>query len=67
MEGRKFNSFAEAQAADDEFYRSLTPQQRMEIFFEMLAQVRDYEREAAEGFPRVGRIVKRDARINSQS
>src|SRR5438309_6522351 len=28
---RKFRSFAEAEAAEKEFYRSLTPEQRMEI------------------------------------
>jgi hypothetical protein len=56
--GRKFDSPQQAEAADDEFYRSLTPEQRMEIFFELMSQVRDYEAEAAAGFPRVSRVAE---------
>jgi hypothetical protein len=56
--GHKFDSAEAAQAADDEFYRSLTPEQRMEIFFELLSRLRDYEAEAATGFPRVSRVAE---------
>jgi hypothetical protein len=56
--GKKFTSAEEAEAADDEFYRSLTPLQRMEIFFELLSQIRDYEDEAAAGFPCVSRVTQ---------
>ena len=55
----KFASAAEAEQVDRDYYRSLTGPQRMEIFFELLAQGRDGHDEAAEGFPRVYRIVKR--------
>lgn len=33
---KKFNSFAEAEAADDVYYLSLTPEERMEIFFKII-------------------------------
>ncbi len=35
---RKFNSFAEADTAEREFYLSLTPLQRMEILLEIINQ-----------------------------
>ena len=60
--GRKFASFAAAERAERDYYRSLTPGRRMEILFELLAQVRGHDHEAAEGFPRVYRVVKRSRR-----
>ena len=56
---RKFGSFAEAEKADREYYRSLTGQQRLDILLELLASVQDTENEAAKGFERVYRIIKR--------
>ena len=35
---RKFASFEEAERADLEFYRSLTPQQSLDILLELVAQ-----------------------------
>ena len=59
---RKYHSHAQAAAEVRDFYRSLTAEERMEIFFDLLAQGRDYTHEAAQGFPRVHRIVKRPQR-----
>ncbi len=56
---RKFGSFAEAEKADREYYRSLTGQQRLDILLELIASVQDTEDEAAKGFERVYRIIKR--------
>lgn len=55
---RKFSSFAEAERADDEYYASLRPEERMKTFFELLAVNRDYSRETAAGFPRFSRATK---------
>jgi len=33
---KKFSSFEEAEAADDEYYLSLTMQQRLEIFIQLI-------------------------------
>jgi hypothetical protein len=52
---RIFKSFEEADAADAEFYRSLTPEQRMEIFWELLRQLHG---DAPPRLERVYRIVK---------
>jgi hypothetical protein len=53
---KKFRSFAEADAADKEYYLSLTPQQRMEIFFEINARARNNDPD--QRLERVCRIVK---------
>ncbi|PCJ53275.1 MAG: hypothetical protein COA73_15480 [Candidatus Hydrogenedentota bacterium] len=52
---RKFDSHEDADAADREYYRSLTPQQRMEIFYELQKRGGDG---TGQGFKRVYRIVK---------
>ena len=59
---KKFANAAEAERAERDYYRSLTGPQRMEIFFNLLAQGRANDDETAEGFPRVYRIVKRGER-----
>ena len=56
---KKFANAAEAERAERDYYRSLTGPERMEIFFELLAQGRNDDDETTEGFPRVYRIVKR--------
>lgn len=56
---RKFGSFAEAEKADREYYRSLTGQQRLDILLELIASAQDTQDEAAKGFERVYRIIKR--------
>ena len=52
---RKFKSHAEAEDADREYYRSLTPEQRMKILFQLIEEGRI---EASEGFQRVYQVVK---------
>jgi hypothetical protein len=60
----KYRSAAEAEKADKAYYLGLTAQERMAIFFELLAQGRSHEEqsETAGGFPRVHKIVKRQPR-----
>jgi hypothetical protein len=53
---RKFSSFAESDRADREYYRSLTPEQRLDILLELVARAQDDE--AEQGFARVYRVVK---------
>jgi hypothetical protein len=48
-----FRSFEEADKADREFYRSLTPQQRLDILVELIAQ-----HGPSQKLERVYRIVK---------
>jgi hypothetical protein len=53
---RIFRSFAEADQADVEYYRSLTPEQRLEILFELVkSQKSDGPEQRLE---RVCRIIK---------
>jgi len=59
---RKFRSFAEAERADREYYRSLTPQQRLDILLELVATYTEGLDEAERGFKRVCRVVKRQRR-----
>jgi hypothetical protein len=56
---RKFRSFAEAEAADREFWRSLTPEERMEIFSELQ---RRYQGDPPPRLERVYRVIKRGGR-----
>jgi hypothetical protein len=53
---RKFSSFAESDRADREYYRSLTPEQRLNILLELVARAQADETE--QGFARVYRVVK---------
>jgi hypothetical protein len=53
---RIFHSFAEADKADAEYYRSLTPEQRLEILFDLVkSQLPD---EPEQRLERVCRIIK---------
>jgi len=54
---RRFDSHAEADAADRAYYRSLTPQQRLEILFELVRMYRE-EHGCSERLERVYRIVE---------
>ena len=54
---RIFRSHQEADEADREYFRSLTPQQRLEIFLDLLWRGRNGD-EAAERLERVYRIVE---------
>lgn len=53
---RIFHSFKESEEADKKFYLSLTPTQRMEILFELIA--RGKRDGTSERFERVYRIIK---------
>ena len=53
---RTFKSHAEAERADLAYYRSLTPQQRLDLLLEMVSQAISHEPE--QGFARVCRIIK---------
>ena len=59
---RKFDSYAAADAANRAFYQSLTPEQRLEILFELVHQYREGFDEAARRFQRVYRIIERPRR-----
>jgi hypothetical protein len=54
---RIFRSFKEADDADREYFERLTPQQRLDIFLELLWRGRSGD-EAGERLERVYRIVK---------
>lgn len=51
---RKFRTHEDAEKADREYYLSLTPQERMKIFFELIGRNPD----AAKRLERVYRIIK---------
>ncbi len=56
---RKFQSHAESDRADREYYLSLTPEQRMDIMLELVARYREsFGDEARQGLKRVYRIRK---------
>ncbi len=52
---RKFKNHAEAEKADLEYYRSLTPEERLDILLDLIERGSDG---ASEGFKRVYRITK---------
>ncbi|MCS6952574.1 MAG: hypothetical protein RMK57_09110 [Bryobacterales bacterium] len=51
---RIFQSFQEAEAADREFYKSLTPEQRLDILLELIAR-----HGSSEGLQRIYRVLER--------
>jgi hypothetical protein len=54
-----FKSFEEAEAADEEYYRSLSPAERVEIVLILRAEFSPYDHELTEGFKRVCRVIER--------
>lgn len=56
---RIFKSHAEAEAADIEYYRSLTPQERLKILCELVARYEGADYGAPGRLERVYRVVKR--------
>jgi hypothetical protein len=54
----EYSSFAEADQADDLYYASLTPQQRLDILLEMIASYRESLGEAGQKFERVYRVIE---------
>ncbi len=56
---RVFKSFAEAEAADREYYRNLTPEQRLKILFNIVATNEADQNGAQERLQRVYRVTQR--------
>ena len=56
---RVFKSFAEAENADKEYYRALTPAQRVALLLILRDQYSPYPDDITEGFKRVYRVTKR--------
>ena len=54
-----FSSFEEAEAADREYERSLSPAQRMQILLALREHYSPYDDELTKGFKRVCRIIER--------
>ena len=54
----KFSSHQEAEQAELAYYRSLTPEQRLDILLELIETSRKEDDAASERFERVYRIVK---------
>lgn len=53
-----FRSFEEADRADEEYYASLTPQQRVDLLLDMVAAYRKTLGETGDRIERVYRVVK---------
>ena len=55
---RKFSSHEEAERAEREYYKSLSPEQRVEILLELMNRARDLNDPASQRLEGVYRIVK---------
>jgi len=53
-----FSSFDEAEASDKEYYRSLSPAQRIQILLFLREQYSPYDDELTKGFKRVYRVIE---------
>lgn len=53
-----YGSHAESDQADRAFYRSLSPQERLDLLLTLIARHAEPTGEAVEGFARVYRIVE---------
>ena len=58
----KFSSHREADEATLRYYRSLTPQQRVDILLELIESSQEEDDAAAQRFERVYRITKLSSR-----
>ena len=56
--GQVFRSFEEADRADDAYYASLTPEERLDILLDIIERYRSSLGEAAERFERVHRVIE---------
>ena len=54
-----FSSFEEAEAADKEYDRSLSPAQRIEILLFLREHYSPYDDKLTKGFKRVCRVIER--------
>ena len=55
---RRFNSFAEADEAEADYYARLTPAQRLEILFDLIDTYRDTNGETSDRLERIYRVVE---------
>ena len=55
---KRFSSFDEEEKATRDYYLSLTPQERLDILFELTEESRDPTDEASQRFQRVYRVTK---------
>lgn len=55
---RIFDSFEAADRADDEYYASLTPQERLEILLDLIASHQELLGDTAKRLERVHRVVE---------
>jgi hypothetical protein len=55
---RLFESFDEAECADDDFYAHLAPEERLNLLLELVERYRGTLGETASGFARVHRIAE---------
>jgi hypothetical protein len=55
---RAFRSFEEAERTDEQYYGSLTPQERVDLLLDLIAKHRKSLGEAAERFERGCRVVE---------
>ena len=55
---RTFDKFEDAEKSDDEFYASLTPQERLDILLEIVNQQLEISGEAAKGLERIYRVIE---------
>lgn len=55
---RVFDSFDDADEADDQFYASLTPEERLDILLELVERHRSALGEAACRFEKVHRVIE---------
>jgi hypothetical protein len=55
---RRFASFEAADAADDAYYASLSPHERLELLLELIARYQESVGAATERLARVHRIVE---------
>ncbi len=53
-----FNSFEEAEQAEDAYYASLSPSERLDLLLDLVARYRESLGEAAEGFARVHHVTE---------
>jgi hypothetical protein len=54
----KFDSFEESERAERAYYRSLSPQDRLNILLEIVARHEDARGEAGQGLARVCRVAE---------
>ena len=57
-----FDSFEDAEKADDQFYADLTPEERLDILLELIERHRSALGETASRFERVHRVVELSSR-----